>query len=215
VTNAVTAGQLAGTLPTTPQQARSTWPRAAAVGLVLVVLGVVAVVWHDTGSRLLLGALGVFAVARGVGMLRAARAGDLPAGAAPLGAAATWLGLVALAVAVVSATATGWVLVGGAVLALPALAATAVKGRAAAWGGAVLVLAAAVVLAVAGGTGTLLATAAVVVGLVAVGIGVANLVGAAGMRRLARTPAENAAYPAAGAGCGGCACGAGGCGGQG
>ncbi|MEU2348687.1 hypothetical protein [Modestobacter sp. NPDC049651] len=213
MTNAVTAGQLAGTLPTTPQQARSTWPRTAAVGVALVVLGVVAVAWHDSGARLLLGALGVLAAARGIGMLRAARAGELAPGAAPFGAAATWLGLVAVVVALVSGTATGWVLVGGAVLALPAVAASTSGRRAVAWAGAVAVLAAAVVVGVAAGTGALLTTAAVAVGLAAVGVGVADLVGAAGMRRLARSEAFADAYPAPGAGCGSCACGSGGCGG--
>jgi hypothetical protein len=74
------------------------------------------------------------------------------------------------------------------------------------------VLVAAVVVGVAAGTGALLATAAVVAGLAAIGLGGADLVGAAGMRRMARSDDFASAYPAQGGGCGSCACGSGGCG---
>src|SRR4051794_12855578 len=67
VTNAVTAGRLAGTPTTpTPQQARSTWPRMAALGAALLVLGVLALTWSGTGPRVLVAAVALFVVVRGV-----------------------------------------------------------------------------------------------------------------------------------------------------
>ena len=207
MTNAVTAGRLAGTLPTTPQQARTAWAPTAALGVVLLALGVLAVAWRDGGARLLLGGVGVFAVVRGVGMLRGVRAGRLERGAAPFGAGATWLGLVAVVVALVSGTATGWVLVAAAVVAPPAVTLSLGRHLAAAWAGSAVLLAGAVVLALTASTGALLTTAAVVAGLAAAAVGVVDLVGAAGMVRLARQP-----EPAPAAGCGSCACGSGGCG---
>jgi hypothetical protein len=73
--------------------------------------------------------------------------------------------------------------------------------------GAAVLPVGAVLLGVLAGTGTLLAvgTAGVAVGMTALGL--ANLLGVIGMRRIARRPAPEPA-----AGCGGCACGAGGCG---
>jgi hypothetical protein len=60
---------------------------------------------------------------------------------------------------------------------------------------------------VLGGTSTLLGAGTTVVAVLVTGLGLANLLGAFGMWRIARRPA-----PAPAAGCGGCACGAGGCG---
>lgn len=209
MTNVVTAGRLAGTptAPPTPQQARSTWPRMAALGGALLVLGVSALSWSDVGPRLLLAAAGLFAVVRGTAMLRGARTGEVARGTAVFGAGAVWMGLVAAALALLSATATGWVLVAAVVLVLPVLAAALPGRRSALLGGTVVVVVAALAVGVLGGVDTLLGTgrtvAAVLVGL----LGLANLAGAAGMARIARRPA-----PAPAAGCGGCACGAGGCG---
>jgi hypothetical protein len=208
VTNAVTAGRLAGT-PTapTPQQARSTWPRMAALGAALLVLGVLALAWSGAGAQVLLAAVALFVVVRGVGVLRGARTGDVDRATAVSGAAAVWFGLVAVVLALVSATATGWVLVAAIVLLFPVLAAALPDRRAPLLVGAAVVLVAAVLVGALGGVEALLATgrtvAAVLVGL----LGLANLAGAAGMARIARRPA-----PAPAAGCGGCACGAGGCG---
>jgi hypothetical protein len=209
VTNAVTAGRLAGSsiAPPTPQQARSTWPRMATLGAALLVLGMLALSWSGVGPRLLLAAVGLFAVVRGTAMLRGARTGEVDRTAAVFGAGAVWLGLVAAAVALVSATATGWVLVAAVVLLLPVLAAALPGRRPALLAGTAVVAVAAVAVGLLGGVDVLLTTgrtvAAVLVGL----LGLANLAGAAGMARIARRPA-----PAPAAGCGGCACGAGGCG---
>ncbi|CCH89642.1 membrane protein of unknown function [Modestobacter italicus] len=209
MTNAVTAGRLAGApaAPPTPQQARSTWPRMAALGAALLVLGVLALTWSGVGPRLLLAALGVFAVVRGIALLRSARAGEVERTGAVLGAAAVWIGVVLAALALVSATTAGWALVAAVVL-LPVLAAAAAARRAALTAAAVVVAGAAVALGLLGRTDALLSTGRVVVGVVVAVLGLANLAGAVGMARIARRPAP---APAA-AGCGGCACGAGGCG---
>jgi hypothetical protein len=171
VTNAVTAGRLAGTpaAPPTPQQARSTWPRMAALGAALLVLGVLALSWSDVGPRLLLATVGLFAVVRGTAMLRGARTGAVARGTAVFGAGAVWVGLVAAALALLSATATGWVLVAAVVLVLPVLAATLPGRRPALLGGTAVVVVAAVAVGVLGGVDALLGTgrtvAAVLVGL--------------------------------------------------
>jgi hypothetical protein len=178
----------------------------ALLGLVLMVLGVVALVWDDGGDRVLLAGLGVGAGVRGVDMLRGARAGRLPRAAATPGALAVWLGLVAVAVALVSGTATAWVLTAALLLALPALAVGGQRGVPVLTGAAVL-LVGAVLLGVLAGTGTLLAVGTAVVAVAVTALGLTNLLGAIGMRRIARRPAPEPA-----AGCGGCACGAGGCG---
>ena len=211
MTNAVTAGRLAGTpaAPPTPQQARATWPRMAVLGAALVVLGVLALTWAGVGPRLLLAALGLVAVVRGTALLRGARGGQVGRAGAVAGAGSVWLGLGGAVLALVSATATGWVLTAAVVLVLPSLAAVLPHRRSAllAGAGAGAVAVAAVALGVLGGADALLATgrsaAAVLTGL----LGLANLAGAAGMARIARRPA-----PAPAAGCAGCACGAGGCG---
>jgi hypothetical protein len=209
VTNAVSTGRLAGTpsTPPTPQQARSTWPRLAAVGVALLVLGVLALTWSAGGPRVLLAALGLLAVARGTTALRSARSRQVPRSTAVSAASTAWAGLVAVGIAVLGATATGWFLVAGLVLLLPALA-TALPGRRAALlAGAAAVAVAALALGVLGGVDALLATGRTVAAVLAVLVGLVNLAGAVGMARIARRPA-----PAPAAGCGGCACGAGGCG---
>jgi len=207
VTNAVTTGRRAGApiAPPTPEQARSTWPRMAGLGAALLVLGILALTWSDVGPRLLLGALGLFAAVRGTAVVRNARAGQ--GEGAVVGAVALWLGLVAVGVALLSATATGWVLVVGVVLAVAALAA-GLPGRRGVLGAVAGVLAVgAVLVALLGGVDALLDTGRTVAAVGAVLVGLANLGGAVGMARIARRPA-----PAPAAGCGGCACGAGGCG---
>ena len=210
MTNAVTAGRLAATAPTTPAQARSTWLRMALLGAALLVLAVVAVAWDGVGPRLLLGGIGVLAALRGATMLRGARNGRFDRSGAVVGAAATWLGAVLVGLALLSGTATGWAFVAASVLALPALAAVAAVRRAVAVAGALVIAAAAVLVAVLGGVDTLLDAGRLLVALVAGVLGVANLAGAVGLARIARRPA-----PAPAAGCGGCACGAGGCGSRG
>jgi hypothetical protein len=114
--------------------------------------------------------------------------------------------VVLAAVALLSGTATAWVLVAGLVLAVPALALAGV-GRPVSLGIGVVVLAGLVLLAVLGGVPTLLTVGTAVVAVLVAVLGVANLLGAVGMWRIARRPA-----PAPAGGCGGCACGAGGCG---
>ncbi|WP_222195407.1 hypothetical protein [Modestobacter italicus] len=210
MTNAVTAGRLAATAPTTPAQARSTWPRMALLGAVLLVLAVVAAVWDGVGPRLLLAGIGVLAAVRGTTMLRGARNGRFDRSGALVGAGLTWLSAVLVGVALLSGTATGWAFVVAGVLALPALAAVAAVRRAAAVAGAVVVAAAAVLLAALGGVDTLLDAGRLLGALVVGVLGVANLAGAGGLARIARRP-----EPAPSAGCGGCACGAGGCGSRG
>lgn len=208
MTNAATtsARTTARAQPATPETARTTWPRMAVLGAVLVALGLVALVWDQGGDRLLLGGLALVAVVRGAGALRQARSGGQPRAAAVSGAVAIWLGLVAVAVALLSGTATGWVLVAALVLVLPVVAVSGGR-RPAGWAAAAAVLVAGVLLGVLGGASTLLAVGtAVAAGLVTL-LGVANLLGAVGMLRIARRPA-----PAPAAGCAGCACGAGGCG---
>ncbi|MGY2079838.1 hypothetical protein [Modestobacter sp. SYSU DS0657] len=205
MTNAVTAGRLPGTAPTTPAQARRTWPRTAALGAALIVLAVLALTW-SWGPQLLLGAAGVVAVVRGAALLRSARAGEVARAGAVGGAVAVWLGVVAVLVALVSATATGWVLVAGVVL-VPTGLAVAATGRAAALAVGGALVAGAVVVGVTGGADSLLATGRVAAAALVGVLGLADLVAAAGLVRLARRP-----EPAAPAGCSGCACSSGGCG---
>ncbi|HEV7870056.1 MAG TPA: hypothetical protein VGO95_02230 [Modestobacter sp.] len=208
MTNAATAsGRLtAGPQPAGPDTARTTWPRMALLGGVLLALGLVALLWDD-GDRVLLAGLGAVAVVRGAGTLRDVRAGGRSRAAATAGALAVWLGLVAAAVALLSGPATAWVLVAGLVLAVPALLLVAGVG----WGGAgaagVAVLAGAALLGVLGGGTTLLGVGTAVVAVGVATLGLVNLLGAVGMWRIARRPA-----PEPVGGCGACACGAGGCG---
>jgi len=207
VTNAVTAGRLAATSPTSPAQARSTWLRMAVLGAVLLALAGIALSWDGWGPRVLLAGIGVLAVVRGATMLRGARTGEVDRSVAVSGAGAVWLGAVLVAVALLSGIATGWVFAAAGVLALPVLAAVSPARRVVALVGSVLVVAAAVALAVLGGTDTLLDAGRLLAALVVGVLGLANLAGAVGLARIARRPA-----PAPAAGCGGCACGAGGCG---
>jgi hypothetical protein len=203
VTNAVTAGRLAGTSPSTSPSVRPTWVRPAALGVALLALAVLAGTWSGTGPRLLLGLLGVGALVRGTTLLRAARTGGADRTAAVAGAGAVWLGLLAAAVALLSATATGWVFVAAAVLALPALAALSAVRPAVAAAGAVVVAAAAVLTAVLGGVDSLLDAGRVLAVAVVALAGIGYLVAAV-------RSAREAAAPAPAAGCGGCACSAGG-----
>lgn len=209
VTNAATASGRppAGTGATGPQDAQATWPRMALIGAVLLVLGLVALGWA-AGDRVLLAGLGGIAAVRGVELLRGARTGGEPRAAATSGALAVWLGLAAAAVALLSGTATAWVLVAALVLAVPALSLAAGGSRAAAGIAGAVVLAGAVLLAVLGGPTTLLAVGTTVVAVSVAVLGAVNLLGAVGMWRIARRPASQPV----GGGCGGCACGAGGCG---
>ncbi|MCW2675054.1 MAG: rane protein of unknown function, partial [Modestobacter sp.] len=194
MTNAATSSARlsAGTTPATPETARTTWPRMALLGLVLLVLGVLALVGGGAGDRVLLAGLGVVAVVRGTDLLRGARAGRLPRAAATAGALAAWLGLVAVAVALLSGTATGWVLTAAVVLALPALAVAgrhSVRVLAGAAAVVVVVVVAAVLLGALGASGTVLAVGTSVVAVGVGGLGLANLLGAIGMWRIARRPA--------------------------
>jgi hypothetical protein len=179
----------------------------AALGAGLLVLAVVALTWSDAGPRLLLGGLGGFAAVRGAAALRAARTGAVERSGVLTGAAATWLGLVAVGIALLSATATGWALVAVVVLLLPVLGAALPERRPLLLTGAAVVAAAGVALALTGGVDALLDTGRTVAAVVVGVLGLVNLAGAAGMARIARRP-----EPAPAAGCGGCACGAGGCG---
>ncbi|MGY1858329.1 hypothetical protein [Modestobacter sp. SYSU DS0290] len=205
MTNAVTAGRPPGTAPTTPAQARRTWPRTAALGGALIVLGVLALSW-SAGPQLLLAAAGVVAAVRGAMLLRSARAGQVARTGAVGGAVAVWFGVAAVLVALLSATATGWVLVAGVVV-VPTVLAAAATGRAAAAavGGALVV--GAIAVGVTGGADGLLSTGRVAAAALVGVLGLAQLAAAAGLVRLARRP-----EPAAPAACAGCACSSGGCG---
>ncbi|MGX5656240.1 hypothetical protein ACWKWC_15820 [Geodermatophilus nigrescens] len=208
-TAARTPGRTAAAAPTEQEAARRAWPLRAALGVALLVVAVVAVVavlTGDLGARLLLGALGVLAAARGAQLLRAGSA--VPGGLAVAG------GLAAVAVAAVSAPLTGWVLLLGVPLALVGAAAVALaRGGAARRGGLALqvwaLLAGGLLAATAlvQGTGRAADVATVVAALATGVAGVPLLVAAAGLRTVARQPA-----PARPLGCGGCACSAGGCG---
>jgi hypothetical protein len=203
VTNAVTAGRLAGTSPSTPALDRPVWLRPAALGVALLALAALAGTWSGTGPRVLLGVLGLAALVRGVTVLRAARTGRVDRTVAVAGAGATWLGVLALAVALLSGTATGWLFVSAAVLALPALGALSVVRPAVAAAGTAVLVAAGVVTAVVSGVDALLDAGRVLAVAVVAVAGVAYLVSAV-------RSAREAAAPAPAAGCGGCACSAGG-----
>ncbi len=208
MTNAATAGgrTMAAPQPAGPDTARSTWPRMALLGGVLLALGLVALLWDD-GDRVLLAGLGAVAAVRGAGTLRDARSRGDSRAAATAGAVAVWGGLVAVAVALLSGTATAWVLVAGLVLAVPVFLLVAGVRRAGAGTAAAVVLAGAVLLGVLGGTTTLLGVGTAVAAVVVAALGLVNLLGAVGMWRIARRPA-----PEPVGGCGACACGSGGCG---
>jgi hypothetical protein len=207
VSNAVTAGRLAGNAPSTPEQARATWPRMAGLGVLLTALGVLALTWSGAGPRLLLAALGLLAAVWGATMLRRGRTGSLERAGAVVGASAVWFGVVAAALALLSATAAGWAFVAVLLLALPCLAVAAPGRRGQLLPAAGVVVLAALGLLVFGGVDVLLTTARGTAAVLVALLGLVNVAGAIGMARLARQPA-----PAPAAGCGGCACGAGGCG---
>jgi hypothetical protein len=201
-----------------PEVARRTWPRWAALGVLMIAVAVTAVLSGDAGARLLLGALGLFLVVRGTLLLCGARSAaadaELAGRARGLGAAAVGWGAAALVVALVSQAFAGTVLlVAVPVLLLAAGAALVTRGGTARRGGQALLVWA--VLA----TGLLIATglgqsweraadvATVIAALAVAVLAVPVLLGAAGLRTVAARPAS-----AVRAGCAGCACGAGGCG---
>jgi hypothetical protein len=198
----VTAGER-----TSPAQARRAWPRWLAGGVALLVVAGVAAFWADGGARLLLGVTGALLAWRG-GQLAAER------GRRAHGWAVTAVGVLAIAVASVSAGLASWVLL----VAVPAgllVGALTLVGR----GGAVRRSGQAALVWWALVTGLLVVTGlvvgweraadgATVVGAFGLGLlGVVLLVGASSLRTIAAQPA-----PARPAACAGCACGAGGCG---
>ncbi|MBB3086596.1 hypothetical protein [Geodermatophilus sabuli] len=194
---------------TTPEAARRTWPQWLAGGLALVVVAMVSVFWDGGGARLLLGVTGVLTAARGLLLARAAGRSR------GLGAALAVGGLAAVAVAVLSAGAAGWVLLGAVPLGLltGALVLLARGGAVRRNAQAALVWAALVTgLLVVTGVATTWSRAAdgaTVVAALAVGLlGVFLVVGAFQLRTLAAQPPA----PVRPAGCANCACGAGGCG---
>jgi hypothetical protein len=199
-----------------PEAARRAWPRWLLLGLGMVAVAVVALGESAAGSRLLLGALGLFLGVRGAVLLRGA--GSLDTGSsvrAPrLGAGAVLAGIAALVVAATSPAVSGAVLLVLVPLALLcAAAALVVRGGAARRGGQVLFVWAVLAVGLLGVTGfgqgwARAAELAVVVGALAVAVlGVPVLVAAWQLRALAARP-----VPSRPAGCAGCACGAGGCG---
>jgi hypothetical protein len=203
-----------------PEVARRTWPRWIALGVLMLVVAVAAVLLDDLGARLLVGALGLFLVVRGTLLLRGAKAASAPAELAQrargLGAGATAVGAAALVVALASASASaGVLLIAVPVVLLLGGAALFSRGGPARRGGQALLVWTLLV------TGLLVATgfaqgweraadvATVVSALAVAVLAVPVLVGAAGLRRVAAQPAPARTVQA---GCGGCACGAGGCG---
>jgi hypothetical protein len=201
-----------------PEVAKRTWPRWLGLGVLMIAVAVTAVLWDDAGARLLLGALGLFLVARGALLLRGAGAvdADLAGRARGLGAAALGWGAAALVVALVSeALASTVLLVAVPVLLLAAgVALTGRAGVARRGGQALLVWAVLITgLLVATGLGQSwerAADVATVVAAIAVAVlAVPVLIGATSLRAVAARPAPTRTVPA---GCAGCACGAGGCG---
>lgn len=203
----------------TPAQARRTWPRWALLGLAMIAVAVVAVAWTDGGARLLLGGLGLFLAGRGAVLVRGSRTGlvddELAGRARALGAAAVIGGVAALAVAALSATVTGWVLLLAvpAVLLAGALALLARGGVARRGGLALLVWwglvsGVLVITGVGRGWDRAAEVGTVVAALLVAVLGVPMLIAAANLRAVAARP-DPAPRPAA---CAGCACGAGGCG---
>jgi hypothetical protein len=211
----------AGTLDeATPSVARRTWPRWLLLGAAMIVVAVLAVVWHASGARLLLGAGGLFLAARGVVLVRGSRFVDLDSTvtsrARSMGSAVAVVGVAAVAAALLFPVLTARVLlvVVPAALVAGAVALLARAGIARRAGQALLVWSVLV-------TGLLVATGlargwdrasdvATVVAAVAVAVlAVPLLMGAARLRAVASRPDPEPVRPAA---CAGCACGAGGCG---
>ncbi|MBN1093371.1 hypothetical protein JKP75_12850 [Blastococcus sp. TML/M2B] len=210
----------AGTVLTarpTPEVARRAWPQWLALGAAMIAVAVASTAWSDGGSRLLLGALGLFLAVRGGVLLRTAPGldGELAGRARTLGTVAAGAGVVALVVALVSEVAAARVLlVAVPVVLLGGALALLTRTGAARRGGQVLLVWGLLV------TGLLVVTglaqdwarasdaATVVAALMTAALAVPVLVSAVNLRAVAAQPA-----PApVGGGCGGCACGAGGCG---
>ena len=203
-----------------PEVAKRTWPRWLGLGVLMIAVAVTAVLWDAAGARLLLGALGLFLVARGALLLRGAGAvdADLAGRARGLGAAALGWGAAALVVALVSeALASTVLLVAVPVLLLAAGVALIGRAGVARRGGQALLLWAVLItgLLVATGLGQSwerAADVATVVAAIAVAVlAVPVLIGATSLRAVAARPAP-APTRTVPAGCAGCACGAGGCG---
>ena len=201
-----------------PEVAKRTWPRWLGLGVLMIAVAVTAVLWDDAGARLLLGAIGLFLVARGAMLLRGAGTAeaDLAGRARGLGAAALGWGAAALVVALVSeALASTVLLVAVPVLLLAAGVALIGRAGVARRGGQALLLWAVLItgLLVATGLGQSwerAADVATVVAAIAVAVlAVPVLIGATSLRAVAARPAPTRTVPA---GCAGCACGAGGCG---
>jgi hypothetical protein len=205
-----------------PEVARRTWPRWVALGIAMLALAVTAVLWDAAGSRLLLGSLGAFLVARGVVLLRGARAAGAPAELAGrargLGTTATVVGAAALVLALVSEAAAATVLLVAVPLVLLVAGAVLLgRGGAARRGGQALLAWAVLV------TGLLVATglgrdweraadvATVIAALVVAALAVPVLIGASTLRVVAARPAPAPSRSLSDA-CAGCACSAGGCG---
>lgn len=205
----------------TPDEACRAWPQWLALGLAMIAVAVTAVLWDAAGARLLLGALGVFLVARGAVLLRGARSGAvgpaLAGRARNLGTAALVVGTVALVVAVSSGVLAARVLLVavpvmllGAGLALLSRDGVARRGGQALLVWTVLVTGLLVATGVAQGWARAADVATVVAALAVALLAVPLIVAAAGLRRVAGQPTPAPApRPAA---CAGCACGAGGCG---
>jgi hypothetical protein len=192
--------------PPAPDVAKRTWPWYLALGVGLVVLGVVAALWPAGGARLLLTAVGVFLAVRGAALLRAGVRGP--------GAGALVLGLLAVGAAPLP-VAGSVLLVAVPVLLLGTALALVTRGGTARRGGLALLVWTVLVTGVLVATGLgqdwdraadvarLAAAFAVAV------LGVPVLLAAASLRSVAAQPPPAPARPAA---CAGCACSAGGCG---
>lgn len=183
--------------------------RRLTLGLLLVAIAVVAVFWPTGGGRVLLGALGLYALGRGVQLLGSPEADTA---SRPVGITAVVAGAAGAVVAALSSAVTGWVLLVGVPLLLLA--------------GSLVLIGRDGVLR-RGGQALLAWTALVGVLLIASGItqgwhraaGVATVVGALGLAVLAvpvlvsavNAPARRA-VPQGPSPCAGCACGGGGCG---
>lgn len=199
-----------------PDDARRAWPRWLLLGLGMIAVAVLALGWSAAGSRVLLGAVGLFFASRGVVLLRRAGSLDaeLRARARRLGAGAVLAGAAAVLVAGTSSIVSGAVLLVVVPLALVAAAAALVgRGGAARRGGQVLLTWAVLtagLLAVTGfgqGWGRAAELAVVVGALAVAGLAVPVLVAAWQLRVAAARPASPEP-----AGCAGCACSGGGCG---
>ena len=203
-----------------PDVARRTWPRYAALGAALIAVAVAGALWPAGGARLLLAALGLFLVGRGVVLLRGARTGalegELGERAGRLGPVAVGAGAVVVVAALLPGAVAGAVLLAGVpVLLLGTAVALLARGGAARRGGWALLVWSVLItgVLVATGIGQDWARAADVARIVAAFavavLGVPMLVAAASLRAVAAQPQPE---PARSSPCAGCACGAGGCG---